>query len=145
MFRKIAGAWLKFFLPGFHPWNEDDRHLLRAYEASAANVPAARQEGPPRGLGREGLVLVLRDASRRFSSSRISRAGASVPRAQLSRGATIPSGVKPSFSSTRPDAGLSRKCEPSRLGSPSARAMSIERGAGLRREAAAPEAALAIQ
>ena len=35
MFRKIAGAWLKFFLPGFHPWNEDDRDLLRAYEASA--------------------------------------------------------------------------------------------------------------
>jgi predicted metal-dependent hydrolase len=35
MFRKIAGAWLKFFLPGFHPWNEDDRHLLGAYAASA--------------------------------------------------------------------------------------------------------------
>jgi hypothetical protein len=33
MFRKIAGAWLKFFLPGFHPWNEDDRHLLAAYPA----------------------------------------------------------------------------------------------------------------
>jgi len=39
MFRKIAGAWLKFFLPGFHPWNEDDRYLLRSYEASAADVP----------------------------------------------------------------------------------------------------------
>src|SRR5690348_9914914 len=37
MFRKIAGAWLKFFLPGFHPWNEDDRHLLAAYEASAGD------------------------------------------------------------------------------------------------------------
>ncbi len=35
MFRKIAGAWLKFFLPGFHPWNEDDRDLLRGYERSA--------------------------------------------------------------------------------------------------------------
>jgi predicted metal-dependent hydrolase len=34
MFRKIAGAWFKFFLPGFHPWNEDDRQLLRAYEAA---------------------------------------------------------------------------------------------------------------
>jgi len=31
MFRKIAGAWFRFFLPGFHPWNEDDRHLLAAY------------------------------------------------------------------------------------------------------------------
>jgi predicted metal-dependent hydrolase len=44
MFRKIAGAWLKFFLPGFHPWNEDDRHLLRAYEAgvAAAEAPAKK-------------------------------------------------------------------------------------------------------
>ena len=39
MFRKIAGAWFKFFLPGFHPWNEDDRPLLRAYEASARGAP----------------------------------------------------------------------------------------------------------
>jgi predicted metal-dependent hydrolase len=38
MFRKIAGAWVKFFLPGFHPWNEDDRHLLASYEASAGAV-----------------------------------------------------------------------------------------------------------
>jgi hypothetical protein len=35
MFRKIAGAWARYFLPGFHPWNEDDRHLLATYEASA--------------------------------------------------------------------------------------------------------------
>ena len=39
MFRKIAGAWLKFFMPGFHPWNEDDRHLLRACEASVGYLP----------------------------------------------------------------------------------------------------------
>jgi len=46
MFRKIAGAWLKFFLPGFHPWNEDDRDLLRRYEASAAatTAPAPRKK-----------------------------------------------------------------------------------------------------
>ena len=36
MFRKIAGAWLSFFRPGFHPWNVDDRHLLAAYEAGTA-------------------------------------------------------------------------------------------------------------
>ena len=36
MFRKIGVAWFKFFLPGFHPWNEDDRDLLRAYDASTA-------------------------------------------------------------------------------------------------------------
>ena len=39
MFRKIAGAWVKFFMPGFHPWNEDDRELLRRYEANAGQVP----------------------------------------------------------------------------------------------------------
>jgi predicted metal-dependent hydrolase len=33
MVRKIFSAWAKFFLPGFHPWNEDDRHLIRGYEA----------------------------------------------------------------------------------------------------------------
>jgi predicted metal-dependent hydrolase len=35
MFRKIAGAWASYFLPGFHPWNHDDRALLRAYDADA--------------------------------------------------------------------------------------------------------------
>jgi predicted metal-dependent hydrolase len=44
MFRKIAGAWLKFFLPGFHPWNEDDRYLLAAYEASAAPAPSPKRK-----------------------------------------------------------------------------------------------------
>jgi uncharacterized protein len=44
MFRKIAGAWVKYFLPGFHPWNEDDRHLLRAYEASAPAAPEPKRK-----------------------------------------------------------------------------------------------------
>jgi predicted metal-dependent hydrolase len=44
MFRKIAGAWLKFFLPGFHPWNEDDRALLAGYDASAKNVPQPKKK-----------------------------------------------------------------------------------------------------
>ena len=38
MFRKIGVAWFKFFLPGFHPWNEDDRALLRAYEDNSAPI-----------------------------------------------------------------------------------------------------------
>jgi predicted metal-dependent hydrolase len=46
MFRKIAGAWFKYLLPGFHPWNEDDRALLRAYDANASTaftqVPARK-------------------------------------------------------------------------------------------------------
>jgi uncharacterized protein len=40
VFRKIGGAWLKFFLPGFHPWDVDDRDLLRRYEASATATAA---------------------------------------------------------------------------------------------------------
>ena len=44
MFRKIAGAWVRYFLPGFHPWNEDDRHLLRAYEANAASVAEPKRK-----------------------------------------------------------------------------------------------------
>ena len=43
MFRKIAGAWVKFFLPGFHPWNEDDRHLLDAYDRIAGGTAAKRK------------------------------------------------------------------------------------------------------
>jgi predicted metal-dependent hydrolase len=42
MFRKIAGAWLSFFLPRFHPWNVDDRHLLAAFDANSAGQPAGR-------------------------------------------------------------------------------------------------------
>ncbi|HYW15974.1 MAG TPA: metal-dependent hydrolase [Allosphingosinicella sp.] len=40
MVRKILGAWVKFFLPGFHPWKHDDRQLIaeaeRSLEAMAA-------------------------------------------------------------------------------------------------------------
>ena len=43
MFRKIAGAWLKFFMPGFHPWKEDDRELLAAYPAIAADDEPKRK------------------------------------------------------------------------------------------------------
>lgn len=28
MARKVLGAWASFFLPGFHPWNHDDRALI---------------------------------------------------------------------------------------------------------------------
>jgi predicted metal-dependent hydrolase len=30
--RKIFSAWAKYFMPGFHPWNEDDRQLIARFE-----------------------------------------------------------------------------------------------------------------
>lgn len=33
MFRKIGVAWLAYFMPGFHPWNADETHLLEDYAA----------------------------------------------------------------------------------------------------------------
>ena len=35
MMRKIFSAWAAFFMPRFHPWNEDDRYLIKRYEADA--------------------------------------------------------------------------------------------------------------
>jgi predicted metal-dependent hydrolase len=43
MFRKIGGAWLSYFLPGFHPWNVDDRHLLGAYASIASGTEPKRK------------------------------------------------------------------------------------------------------
>jgi predicted metal-dependent hydrolase len=43
MMRKIAVAWGKFFLPGFHPWNEDDRALIAQYDAVAPIAGAGRK------------------------------------------------------------------------------------------------------
>jgi predicted metal-dependent hydrolase len=40
--RRIFPAWLGYFLPGFHPWNTDDRRLIARYESDyeAALMPA---------------------------------------------------------------------------------------------------------
>ena len=35
MMRKILGAWASFFMPGFHPWKQDDRALIAAAEQQA--------------------------------------------------------------------------------------------------------------
>ena len=44
MLRKILGAWLAFFLPGFHPWKHDDRDLIARAESDYADalMPAAK-------------------------------------------------------------------------------------------------------
>jgi predicted metal-dependent hydrolase len=36
MLRRIFPAWCAFFLPGFHPWNHDDRALIGKYESEFA-------------------------------------------------------------------------------------------------------------
>ena len=41
---RIIVPWIKFFLPGFHPWNEDDRHLIDLAESEfTAALPKALQ------------------------------------------------------------------------------------------------------
>lgn len=43
MFRKIGLAWFMFFLPGFHPWNEDDRNLLKTYADAGGSYQGRRK------------------------------------------------------------------------------------------------------
>jgi len=41
--RRLALPWLAFFMPGFHPWNHDDRALIGKYDSdfAAANLQAS--------------------------------------------------------------------------------------------------------
>ncbi len=41
--RRLALPWLAFFMPGFHPWNHDDRALIGKYDSdyAAANLQGA--------------------------------------------------------------------------------------------------------
>lgn len=38
--RRIFPAWVAYFLPGFHPWNHDDRALIAKYESEFADAVA---------------------------------------------------------------------------------------------------------
>jgi predicted metal-dependent hydrolase len=44
--RRIALPYLSFYLPGFHPWRHDDRHLIAAVERDLANDAAAPAPAP---------------------------------------------------------------------------------------------------
>ncbi|WP_408591801.1 metal-dependent hydrolase [Novosphingobium sp.] len=44
MARKILGAWIAYFLPGFHPWNHDDRKLISLAESDYAAAILPRKE-----------------------------------------------------------------------------------------------------
>ena len=46
--RKIFAAWASFFLPNFHPWNEDDRRLIAGWDSEydyLKEPPARRVRG----------------------------------------------------------------------------------------------------
>jgi uncharacterized protein len=34
--RRVFPEWLAYFLPGFHPWNKDDRALIARYDSEYA-------------------------------------------------------------------------------------------------------------
>jgi len=46
-FRRTLVPWFKFFLPGFHPWNIDDRYLIQLAESEfeAAVMDQAESDG----------------------------------------------------------------------------------------------------
>ncbi len=41
--RRLVRPWLAYFMPGFHPWDHDDRHLIQKFESdyAAAVMPQA--------------------------------------------------------------------------------------------------------
>ena len=44
--RRLALPWATFFLPGFHPWNEDDRALIGRYDSAYADAKLADEAVP---------------------------------------------------------------------------------------------------
>lgn len=60
-FRNTLWPWMQFLLPGFHPWNKDDRHLIQLaeseYEAAIMDKPQAPEIVAPMGDRRKGNRL----------------------------------------------------------------------------------------
>ena len=44
MARKIILPWMSYFLPGFHPWKHDDRHLIQLAESDYQDAVMAKGE-----------------------------------------------------------------------------------------------------
>jgi predicted metal-dependent hydrolase len=49
VFRKVLPAWFSYFLPRFHPWNIDDRHLIAGYDADAGRESGTASARKVRG------------------------------------------------------------------------------------------------
>ena len=43
MLLRVFPAWVAYFLPGFHPWNHDDRHLVGKYDSEFAEAVMAAE------------------------------------------------------------------------------------------------------
>ncbi|MGH8506477.1 MAG: metal-dependent hydrolase [Stenotrophobium sp.] len=41
VYRRMAGPWLDYFRPGFHPWDHDNRHFLKDLDTLTAEIKAA--------------------------------------------------------------------------------------------------------
>ena len=41
--RRIFPAWVAYFLPGFHPWNHDDRALIGKYDSEFTDAVMAAE------------------------------------------------------------------------------------------------------
>jgi hypothetical protein len=41
--RRIFPAWVAYFLPGFHPWNHDDRNLVGKYDSEFSDAVMAAE------------------------------------------------------------------------------------------------------
>jgi predicted metal-dependent hydrolase len=46
--RRIFPAWLAYFLPGFHPWNRDDRALIARHDSEFADAVMPQPSAPSR-------------------------------------------------------------------------------------------------
>jgi predicted metal-dependent hydrolase len=57
LFPRIAGEWLSFFRPGFHPWDHDNRHHLARVDALVAAY--GEHDGAPAGRGRANGLAPL--------------------------------------------------------------------------------------
>jgi predicted metal-dependent hydrolase len=45
--RRSFLPWLAYFMPGFHPWNHDDRALIKKYESDYADAVMPAQASVP--------------------------------------------------------------------------------------------------